>query len=271
VVTGTRFVKTIGVYEQSPGGLDGRISGTLTGELSGSTITFSGSDTIDVLPHPDAPFLPDVPDSPGQEYNYGAYTRTKFLAPNGEAAILDAQVQLTGGSATLGQPATMDFLLTSGILDVRIDEYVPATYVDLGPLSGTSPNISLSPVTGDLSATIQIPIDVTFRYTFFEEDDSWIVLEGLIVANRVVEGDGDYNNNGFVETADYVVWRKFLDTNGPHGDGDNNGTVNDVDYQTWYRQYGQSGMGGGADVVPEPGTLLMLLTLLLSGTLNRSR
>jgi len=77
---------------------------------------------------------------------------------------------------------------------------------------------------------------------------------------------GDYNGNGAVDTADYVVWRT---QNGQSGtglaaDGDGNGTVNDLDFDYWRARYGNTGGSGagsslaGNQAVPEPATSAML-------------
>jgi hypothetical protein len=62
---------------------------------------------------------------------------------------------------------------------------------------------------------------------------------------------GDYNGDGNVDAADYVVWRK---SPGDFG-GDPAG------YDTWRNHYGSTGAGGGAGglagTVPEPTTLLL--------------
>jgi hypothetical protein len=65
---------------------------------------------------------------------------------------------------------------------------------------------------------------------------------------------GDYNNNGVVDAADYVLWRK----GGPlQNESDTPGTVNGADYTYWQSRFGAtSGSGsslGGASV-PEPTT-----------------
>jgi len=66
------------------------------------------------------------------------------------------------------------------------------------------------------------------------------------------EEDGDFNEDGTVDAADYVAWRK---TN-----------AEDLDaYNDWVRTFGMSGLGGGsgnspAGGVPEPVGLIMLLT-----------
>jgi hypothetical protein len=55
---------------------------------------------------------------------------------------------------------------------------------------------------------------------------------------------GDYNQNGVVDAADYVVWRKTDNT--PDG------------YNTWRSHFGQTA-GSGSVPVPEPATLVLLM------------
>jgi hypothetical protein len=70
---------------------------------------------------------------------------------------------------------------------------------------------------------------------------------------------GDYNNDGAVDAADYVVWRKT--------DGSTNG------YNEWRANFGASfGPGSGATIpsaVPEPATLV--LQLLIAIGISRGR
>lgn len=53
---------------------------------------------------------------------------------------------------------------------------------------------------------------------------------------------GDYNQNGVVDAADYVVWRKTLGATGitPYSgaDGNGNGMVDDADYGVWRSHFG---------------------------------
>lgn len=77
---------------------------------------------------------------------------------------------------------------------------------------------------------------------------------------------GDYNRDGRVDAADYVIWRK---TSGSEGiglaaDGSGNGSVNEADYLLWRQNFAQSGSAGGATAttVPEPcGTYLVAAAL----------
>jgi len=70
---------------------------------------------------------------------------------------------------------------------------------------------------------------------------------------------GDYNNNGTVDAADYVLWRK----GGPlENEGDAPGTVNMADYNFWRSRFGAaSGSGAALDAanVPEPSSAIQVM------------
>jgi sugar lactone lactonase YvrE len=76
---------------------------------------------------------------------------------------------------------------------------------------------------------------------------------------------GDYNGNGLVDGADYVVWRDSLGQTGAGlpADGDSDGSVDNDDYGVWRGHFGNgSGSGsslGGNSAVPEPNSLVILL------------
>jgi autotransporter-associated beta strand protein len=73
---------------------------------------------------------------------------------------------------------------------------------------------------------------------------------------------GDYNDDGTVDSADYVVWRKFQGTsavlpNDPHG-----GTIGAAQFDTWRANYGQMempGSGANGGTVPEPSSIILLV------------
>jgi len=81
--------------------------------------------------------------------------------------------------------------------------------------------------------------------------------------------NADYDHNGFVDAADYVVWRKSLAQTGEtlDADGNGDGTVDDDDHAFWRRHFGRTTGGAGAgqsapDAVPEPGTIIISAMLL---------
>jgi hypothetical protein len=75
---------------------------------------------------------------------------------------------------------------------------------------------------------------------------------------------GDYNHDGIVDAADYVVWRKGLDT-----------TYTQNDYNVWRANFGKiAGSGSGATLraaVPEPATSVMLMFAAAGWCLRRGR
>jgi beta-glucanase (GH16 family) len=84
---------------------------------------------------------------------------------------------------------------------------------------------------------------------------------------------GDYNDDGRVDAADYVIWRK---TDGSEGidlaaDGSGNGTVNQADYLVWRQNFAQAAAGASA-AVPEPcATSLVAVALFRAFGMRMSR
>jgi hypothetical protein len=80
----------------------------------------------------------------------------------------------------------------------------------------------------------------------------------------------DYNHNGLVDAADYVIWRDALGqsvTAGSGADGDHDGTVTQADYNLWKSEFGYLSPGSGAIThvaVPEPPAHLILFAGVLT-------
>ena len=81
---------------------------------------------------------------------------------------------------------------------------------------------------------------------------------------------GDYNGDGNVDAGDYAVWRGAFGTTNAYADGNRDGQVDAADYVLW-RQHSQaeaaSGVGGTA--IPEPSSLLLVITQLLALSARR--
>jgi hypothetical protein len=82
---------------------------------------------------------------------------------------------------------------------------------------------------------------------------------------------GDYNQDGRVDAADYVVWRETLGS--PTllvADGNMNGVVDVGDYGVWRANFGTVAAGTGSAMavhaaVPEPSVAVLLITVLVCG------
>jgi hypothetical protein len=76
---------------------------------------------------------------------------------------------------------------------------------------------------------------------------------------------GDFNRNGTVDAADYVLWRRSLGQtgNGLPADGDGDGRVDQDDYGVWRGNFGRTaGSLSGTNfnaTVPEPGAGILLV------------
>lgn len=105
--------------------------------------------------------------------------------------------------------------------------------LDWGLLNGTFLSIMLPTLTGA------------------QWDTSQLYTTGVL---SVVAGPGDFNADGAVDAADYVLWRKGLGT-----------TYTQNDYTAWRSNFGQSSGSGAAwpenspSAVPEPHSTLLLL------------
>lgn len=97
---------------------------------------------------------------------------------------------------------------------------------------------------------------------------AWEIVYGTHdVVLSVVEAsvNGDYNRDGNVDAADYVVWRKTFGQmgSGLPADGDSDDEIGSGDYDVWQRDFGASAGSGAAGAVPEPAALTLLATCLI--------
>ena len=83
----------------------------------------------------------------------------------------------------------------------------------------------------------------------------------------IVAPSADYNDNGSVDAADYVLWRRSLGQTGIHlpGDGNLNNQIDQDDYTFWRARFGQAAGHGSISTraAPEPSSQLLLLLGLI--------
>jgi fibronectin-binding autotransporter adhesin len=155
-------------------------------------------------------------------------------------------------------------LALNGMLRVaRIGGFSPAAgdafdILDWDTLSGAFADIQLPALDGNLT---------------WDADDLYESGVLRVVAPGI---QGDYNNDGTVDAADYVAWRKVNNTPFTHLNDSSPGT-DDSDRVVWQTNFGESSGGSGAaavvsdPAVPEPSTFALLIIAVASLTLRRSR
>jgi hypothetical protein len=130
--------------------------------------------------------------------------------------------------------------------------------------SGFSPNagdefeiITAGTVVGTFSTEV---LPSSYGGIFYD-----VVYDPTAVTLRIGGAAGDYNYNGVVDTADYIVWRKMqgMTGSGLAADGDGNGTVDTLDHDFWQARFGQTAATGsaptsGSPTVPEPVSCFLL-------------
>jgi autotransporter-associated beta strand protein len=86
---------------------------------------------------------------------------------------------------------------------------------------------------------------------------------------------GDYNEDGIVDSVDYVVWRDALGGENSLPNDDTPG-VGEDDYERWRTNFGATNLGGagaaGSSAVPEPSSAVLLVvacSLLRAGRVTR--
>ena len=103
------------------------------------------------------------------------------------------------------------------------------------------------------------------------KDDEYFSGTGILTVTPAGV-PGDYNNNGVVDMADYVLWRN----GGPlQNEVASTGTVDAADYDAWRARFGNTpaaAAGLNNAVVPEPSTILLFgLLFSLGVTTTRVR
>jgi hypothetical protein len=158
--------------------------------------------------------------------------------------------------------------LDTALAGMQIDFTItgPETYeLVMDPL-GTADTYTQS---GSLSNTGAGPID-WLEFEFYNSPTNPAQATDFYIKSIEILGDapgvaGDYNSNGVVDAADYVVWRKNLGQSFELPNevpGVTPGMVTTHDYAEWRARFGATSSSGSAaslTAVPEPGTMVSLM------------
>lgn len=153
--------------------------------------------------------------------------------------------------------ANLDLDSTVGVGDTEVFEVElePFTGLEQGDLFGFD-SLFFPNSVGQFAATYTLMLS--------DEDlpgEQTQTLTLSLIAEAILSGD--YNRDGGVDAADYVVWRRALGENvtaygGADGNGD--GMITDGDYDVWRANFGGTAAAAGSfatNGVPEPNSLLL--------------
>jgi hypothetical protein len=167
----------------------------------------------------------------------------------GSGSLLSIHLADPNDKTDFGQIEVADSASLAGNLEVKLA-------AGFTPSAGDSFQIlkSAGGITGtlNLSAAPALPSGMQWDLD---------ILPNAVVLSVV--STGDYNGNGIVDAADYVVWRNMLGQTGPGlaADGNANGVVDNADYDFWRRRFGTMISTGGSTAtasIPEPAIWIML-------------
>jgi hypothetical protein len=200
---------------------------------------------------------------------YSGLDNLRFqVGPEDIALHLDGNLML-GSTGTLefeikdSGLANFDVMGTAslaGMISVTLDEGVTPTEGEQYTLVSTTGGIDTTGITYDLPDSF-----------------SASVVGGLDLVLTFGAGGlpGDYNEDGVVNAADYIVWRNHDGTafDLPNRNPSQEGNVDQADYDFWVNNFGApNGSGTGSAPVPEPTSwLLISLGILLARGQRRRR
>jgi autotransporter-associated beta strand protein/T5SS/PEP-CTERM-associated repeat protein len=196
----------------------------------------------------------------------GTLTLTAANTYTGGTTISNGTLELSGASAKLG---TGNVTVAGTGSFLTIDNGVADGLNNAGTLSVANGGL-LNLAAGVNERVGTLSLDTVFQpngtYGSSQSNavnkfDEYFSGTGILTVGPPILA-GDYDNNGIVDAADYVIWRK-----NPAGHGGPQG------YTDWRANFGKPGPGSGSLVgggaVPEPSTIGLLTLFAIAGVARR--
>jgi T5SS/PEP-CTERM-associated repeat protein len=221
-------------------------------------------------------------------------TASKISASGGSTAVFHDPVTNTGGTIEVFPGSTIVYLQgltttgSSASLAVALSdpETNPDGAIEVSGDASLAGNLNVSfaagfkPTAGDVFPILSAAGAITGSLNLASAPAlpggmQWDLDMNTSSVLLSVVATGDYNGNGVVDTADYIVWRNSLNQQGSGLAADSNGDhiVNAADYEFWRSRIGNviaPGLGGSA-AIPEPATASLLLLTAAAVVLSHRR
>jgi hypothetical protein len=269
-IVGRGTLKTGGIINQGHVALSSGITDVF-GDVSNNT----GSATrgVSISGNADVTFWDDVTNTGASLFRVSAGSSATFFGGfSGSGISGPGSVFFEADISPGASPASIDFggnvsFGTAAVLEVEIGGLTPGTQHDklnvagnlaldgmlaISFINGFTPSLGqtfniidwLGTRSGTFDA-VQLPALPGFSW-----DTSQLYSGGLL---SVAPGlNGDYNDDGIVDAADYVMWRKLNGTSTAIPNDSNPLPIDNDQYVTWQENFGGSGAGGTSASVPEP-------------------
>jgi fibronectin-binding autotransporter adhesin len=208
----------------------------------------------------------------------GPFTGTGDVEFNGDLKPGNSPANVSfGGNVVVAPTAGINIELAGTTKGTAYDALTVAGTLSLGGAINVALLDGFMPQVGDTFElfTAAQGIEGTFNNELLPKLGGGLFLDLLYQPNSVllsVAGTpGDYNYDGHVDAADYVIWRKTLPQSGAGlpADGNQSGGVDPGDQNVWQDHYGTPNNGGSAGNanVPEPSAAA--LAILASALIYR--
>jgi hypothetical protein len=201
----------------------------------------------------DAIMSQTVPGMPGGEYDFSAWSRWEI---NYSGGVVDTTTEtflrmefLDAANAVIGTPLSLR-------LETAEEPQIPDNEWREFSLQGTAPAST---------ANVRVSVGATGMFSNVGPTQS-AFFDDLSLDLAVVGVPGDYNGNGTVDAADYVLWRD----GGPlQNEVATPGTITQDDYDAWRARFGNTAGAASGNLlvaaVPEPGCCALAMLAMFGG------
>jgi autotransporter-associated beta strand protein len=197
---------------------------------------------------------------------------------------LDGDLQIVGGSFGAMGITNIggDYFQTGGALAIELgpssDQLVVIGSADVSGILDLSLADGFLPSIGQIFSVLSAnQLSGTFEQIVFPTlaAGAWSIAYTSDSVFLHVTLPGDFNRNGNVDAADYVVWRRMAGQSvaiGTGADGNYDGIVNELDFDLWKSNFGignSAGIGTSTGAVPEPATYVVVALATLFAIMAR--